>query len=89
MNCPQCQQPVGSDQYSFGDWRPGYGPHGGIIGSSRLLAIQCDHCGLFKCEQDYLSGRICKTGGPYHNTKDVRHLERRIPGCRFTRRIPT
>jgi len=51
MNCPQCEQNVGNDEYSFGPWQETFGPQGEPEGCERTLFVRCGCCGLFTARQ--------------------------------------
>lgn len=87
MNCPQCQQPIGADQFKLGEWIDDIVAHGVPTGCHRIVSIECDFCGLFEVKQDQ-DEHIIKLRGPIVADKAARKVERRIPSARFTRRIP-
>ncbi|MFH1417290.1 MAG: hypothetical protein ABII12_03275 [Planctomycetota bacterium] len=87
MNCPCCHEPVGNDQYDVGPWVDELDLGGHIIGATRSVAIACGVCGVTEAFQDH-HRRIRSAHGPFHNPKDVRRLERRIPAMRHVRRVP-
>ena len=87
MNCPQCQQPVGDDQYGYGPWRGFTHSFGRLRGQRRLLVTICSHCGVFTMtEEAWFDHRSLR--GPITNEKDLRRLEKFVPACRLDRRVP-
>jgi len=87
MNCPQCNEPVGDDEFGPGKWalsRPGKD----VITESRgIYAVRCGHCGVFEIHA-VRRHYIKSVHGPFTNCKDLRRLERLIPACRNERRLP-
>ena len=87
MNCPQCNQPIGDDQYGCGPWRDFAHDFGRLRGQHRVVAIICSHCGVFEMtEQALFEYRGLR--GPFTNDKDLRRLEPLIPALRRDRRVP-
>lgn len=53
MNCPQCEQKVGQDQYHIdGAWNAVRDANGMAIALQRSIHVACSHCGTFELIQD-------------------------------------
>ncbi|MFO0971852.1 MAG: hypothetical protein U1A27_00225 [Phycisphaerae bacterium] len=77
MNCPQCHQAVGLDQWGYGDAIPIRDPitHD-RIGYYDTLTVRCPHCGLF--DVWFRAGRIAHVRRP-HEAEHVARCLRRLP----------
>ncbi len=89
MNCPDCHEPVGDDQYGrgFPQSLSGSPTPRATVRSQCTLAISCSHCGVFEIiERTTVS--VVTLRGPITNDRNLRRLEKLIPACRQTRRQP-
>lgn len=86
MNCPQCQQPVGHDQYHMGGaWIAVHDASGLAVAMERDIHVHCDHCGLYELKQDHTNA-ITSTKR-VNDPRDIKRIERLIPACRMDRRV--
>ena len=86
MNCPQCNEMIGQDQWHAGPWEPETDEFNRVVGCTRVLVICCECCGLFRVVEDD-ARRIRSRVGPYTNPADVARLSRLVPALRHDRLI--
>ncbi len=80
-NCPQCQQPVGPDQFAIGDWLPIEDARGVVTSMIREINLHCDFCGKFVAVQDH-SHRIIDTRA-VTDPAEIERVAQLIPSCRY------
>lgn len=72
MNCPQCEEMVGPNQYSRGKWQNEFDDAGLFVRCWRWLFVRCRHCGMFRvvCEPDGHGGdKPVKIFGPFFGSR--------------------
>ena len=87
MNCPQCHEPVGDDEFGSGAWVLSQRKNDPLPAGHRSIAVRCAHCGVFEVREARRTV-IESVHGPITNGKDLRRLERLIPACKRDRRLP-
>ncbi len=78
MNCPECKQKIGNDQFHYGE--PRMDDDDGVLRMVRTLFLECDFCGVFEIEER-LSPRQFESIYRPRNAKDMRRIRRKLP-CR-------
>lgn len=87
LNCPDCQQPVGADQFALGPWKDELDDKGWPLRCIRNLVIECDFCGLFRVQEDQ-DHRVIMVRGPTIRGRDALRIKQLIALANRTRRIP-
>lgn len=83
MNCPRCSEMVANDEWAATAWFDVLGAAGDVIGSQRVLTVECQHCGIFEAVED--DERRIRSIVEYHNDRDVARLRRRLAAGRRRR----
>ncbi len=86
MNCPQCKEPVGDDEFGYGPWVRRITGELDTL-DVRTLAIRCDHCGVFEI-RERMERKLTSVSMPVKDVKALRRLEKLIPACQKDRRLP-
>lgn len=81
MNCPQCKQMVGNDQYSYGEFDQEIDAHGVVVRVWRWLFVSCDFCGVFRVAIDG-ADRILRIFGPFRGSVRIDAVRSAIPELR-------
>lgn len=76
MNCPQCKERVGRDQYRFSEWR--MEDRDGELFVVRDLFVECDFCGVFEIAERCSPRQFESIHHP-RNRKDVKRILRKLP----------
>jgi hypothetical protein len=76
MNCPECKQSVGNDQYSYSDWK--MEDRDGELSIVRDLFVECDFCGVFNIKERHSPRQFVSIHHP-RNRKDVKRILRKLP----------
>ena len=80
--CPQCNQRIGPDQLSIGDWMPIDDERGITQTVVREIDLHCDFCGKFVAIQDH-GNRIIECN-PVTDPVELDRIAQLIPACRHS-----